>query len=251
MRLSVTLLVLMCTMLASWLVAGSDPGEVVWLTRETGHFTIFVEKDSSAQKELDHLCELVEIHYRNEAKIYGYEGEGKAKIPYYFHESPVKIGDREVWGFTSHEGGGEIHVAYSDKMTDSSPHELRHYLHQKVNPSAPAFFNEGGCNVGVQIGGYNFHQMLKRNSPHVIPYSLADAVRQMRFPYNNAEAQTAYSFCNYLVDNYGQEGFGKFYRVVTKANYADALKDYTGKDAATLEREWAAMLKALPIAESP
>lgn len=208
-----------------------------WKTRETPHFLIHYMEGSRAERDLAELEEIVEGHFASLTQMYQVEGKLTERIPYFFHEKPLMSRGRPVWGFTSH-AEKDVHVIYAEKMTDTSPHELSHYVHRAVNPKAPPFFDEGGANIGVSIMGYSFHQILKAKFPGGLPGQLHDTIIGMGNPYTDAEATMAYSFCNFLADNYGEEGFGKMYLTISTANYRENLKAYTGKDVDTLNEEW-------------
>jgi hypothetical protein len=223
--------------------------EIAWLVRETPHFQVKYTAGSPAEANLEGLEEIVERHYASLAKTYALEAAPARKVPYFFHDKPVMSRGRPVWGFTSHGEGGEIHVIYSTEMTDTSPHELRHYVHKAVNPKAPSFFDEGGANIGVKIMGYDFHQILKAKYPRGIPAGLHETIATMGNPYTEIEAAVAYSFCNFLVEKYGEEGFGKMYRVVQPSNYRESLKAYTGKTVDQLNEEWVQVIFTTEVSE--
>ena len=225
-------------------------GEEVWLTRETPHFLVHYSAGSPAEREIETLVGIVEGHFERETKIYGASEMLTRKVPYFFHSKPVMSRGRPVWGFTSQGEKGEIHVAYAGEMTDTSPHEFRHYVHRAVNPEAPAFFDEGSANIGVWVMGYHAHQILKAKYPGGLPDDLHNTITKMGNPYTDAEAAMAYSFCNFLAENYGEEGFGKMYATITKANYRESLKAYTGKNVDALNEEWIMVLVRTEVPES-
>ncbi len=207
-----------------------------WKVKSTQHFLIYYEEDSPAEKDIEILARLLEEYFKETTEMFGVEIS--KKIPYYFHSKPLYHLNTPVWGYATRK---DIHVVYSNFQKDSSPHELRHFIQQIVNPQAPYFFNEGICGLGIQIGNENFHDKVRRECPDLSKYPLLELVKDFK-KYGRIGDYLAYSFNSFLVEQYGKEKFSELYRKVTMDNWQKTMEQIYKLSPLELEVKWKSFL---------
>ncbi|MFC1704675.1 hypothetical protein ACFL1E_07875 [Candidatus Omnitrophota bacterium] len=203
-----------------------------WKVKTTEHFSIFYEAASPAERDLKMLAQLLEKYYAEASEMF--DVEIPKKIQYYFHSRPLYSGTTPVWGYATPES---IHAAYSSSQKDSSPHELYHFIHNYANANAPYFFNEGACGFGIQIGGEDFHEKTRKRCKELPSYSLDMLVKDFK-RYGRFGDFMAYSFNAYLIETFGKDKYGQFYKKVTQQNWQDVLREVYELDHAALEAQW-------------
>ena len=202
-----------------------------WRVKETPHLLVHYEEGSPAERDLDQLASEFENHFQEATSMFDFCPKGRVSL--FFHNTfPLMLGTNTVWGYCGKDG---VHMAYAEKGKDSSPHELRHFLHAAVNPNAPYFFNEGACGIGISIGGLNFFQLAK--ATQAAEQSLAMQIDTFGSFGKNGD-YVAYSFCDFMIQRYGAKAFGRFYRHVTAANYRERLSELSGLPFSELEELW-------------
>lgn len=205
---------------------GEKPGET-WLIHRTEHFDFHYQPGAPAEGDIADLARLMEDYHRGLSKTYGVGFP--ARIPFYLHGKPLLSNRKAGWGLAHADDSGTIQVLYMEQMKDSRPHELRLQFHRVANHRAPVFFDEGGANIGVSIGGHDFHQLARVRFPDGFPRSLASYIETVTRDYSADEALAAYSFYNFLVETCGESGWGRFYANVRADNYAEQLAALSGK----------------------
>jgi hypothetical protein len=206
--------------------------DLKWKQKETDHFLLHYERGSFAQRNIDQLAFTYEGYYEEISELFGYRPPEKIKV--FFHdECPINRRGREVWGYV--DKYGNVNVAYASNGGDSSSHELRHYFHRAINPNAPYFFNEGTCGIDITIGGKNFFQLARESGTVNIP--LQDNIENFG-DHGRTGDYGAYSFCEFLLQQYGDDKFAQFYRNVTMENYRSELEKLSGLPFAELEQAW-------------
>jgi len=229
-------------MVALTLLSGCG-AKAQWKIKETPHLLVHYEEDSLAQRDLDQLVSEFENHFQEAISMFAYRPKDRVNL--FFHNTfPLMVGTNTVWGYCGKDG---VHMAYTEKGKDSSPHELRHFFHAAVNPTAPYFFNEGACGLGICIGGLNFFQLAK--ATQAADRSLATHIDQFGTFGKNGD-YVAYSFCDFLVQRYGAKAFGSFYRNVTAANYRERLSELSGLPFSDLEEQWKNAVRQTQVPES-
>lgn len=203
-----------------------------WRLRPTEHFLIYYEKNSPAQKDIETLAGLLEEYFKETAQMFNIKID--KRIPYYFHSSGLSFSNKTLWGYATKE---DIHVIYSDSQKDSSPHELRHFIHQRINPKAPYFFNEGACGLGIQIAGVGFHARASQICSDLAKYSLLELVKDFQ-RYGRLGDYLAYSFNSFLIGKYSKEKFAQFYKKLTRDNWPGLIKEVYGLSFLEAEAKW-------------
>ena len=203
-----------------------------WKLKATEHFLIYYEKDSPAQNDIETLAGLLEKYFKESTQMFGLQIQ--EKIPYYFHSNI----NMPVWGYATDT---DIHAIYSDVQKDSSPHELRHFIHRLVNPKAPYFFNEGACGFGIEIGGMDFHSRVRIFCADLPRYSLTELVEGFK-KYGRLGDYMAYSFNSFLIEQYGENKFARFYKEVTPQNWQALMEEKYGLAVREIETLWKAFL---------
>jgi hypothetical protein len=199
-----------------------------WKLKATEHFLIYYEKGSPAEKDIEVLAGLLEKYFTESTLMFGLQIQ--QKIPYYFHSNL----DVSVWGYATDT---DIHAIYSDSQKDSSPHELRHFMHRRANPGAPYFFNEGACGFGVEIGGVDFHSRVRLFCADLSKYSLVELVKDFK-KYARLGDYLAYSFNSFLIEQYGTDKFAHFYKEVTAENWQGLMERIYGLPVHEIETQW-------------
>jgi len=208
-----------------------------WQRRQTTHFVMHYEKGSPAERDIDELAVKIEGFHKDATETYDFIPD--RKISYYFHNRlPLSFFGSQCWGYIWMD---RIHVAYSEKGKDESPHELRHYVLHKINRSAPDFFDEGSAGIGIKIQDKTFHQWVKETAPAKIDL---EACIKNPDRFGKPGDFVAYSFCTFLFSKLGNKKYGQFYRRVTKKNYSPVLEELTGMPFGSLEAEWKKLVQA-------
>ena len=203
-----------------------------WKLKPTEHFLIYYEKDSPAEKDIKTLAGLLEKYFTEAAQMFGLQIEDK--IPYYLHSNI----NMPVWGYATDI---DIHAVYSDEQKDSSPHELRHFMHRRVNPGAPYFFNEGACGFGIEIGGVDFHSRVRIFCANLPKYALVELVKDFK-KYGRLGDYLAYSFNSFLIEQYGADKFAHLYKEATPENWQSLMEKIYGLPIRDIEAQWKAFL---------
>lgn len=208
------------------------PNAAPWNVKPTEHLLLYYEKNSPAEKDIEILAKLLEGYFQETAQVFNIKIT--KKIPYYFHRDKIYHANMPIWGYASLD---DIHVIYSDFQKDSSPHELRHFIHQRVNPYAPYFFNEGACGLGIQIGGEGFHAKASVICFDLSKYSLLELVKDFQ-RFGRLGDYLAYSFNSFLIEQYGRDKFANFYKRINKDNWQEIMKEVYGFSSGEVEAKW-------------
>jgi len=207
-----------------------------WNVKPTKHFLIYYEKNSPAEEDIRYLAKVLEEYFQESTQMFNIKIT--KKIPYYFHGGGLYASNSPVWGYATSK---DIHALYSEDKKDSSPHELRHFIHHLVNHRAPYFFNEGACGFGIQIGGQGFHSRAREVCADLFKYPLLELVKEFK-KYGRLGDYLAYSFNSFLIEQYGKEKFAKFYQKVTQDNWQELMRQVYGLSFSEIETKWKGFL---------
>lgn len=209
----------------------------LWTHTDTTHFSIRYPRWSPAEKNVMDLAAQLEDYYADLTRIFPMPEHDL--IPVYYHNRPLFAGLRPVWGFTTDYS---VHATYSHRIKDTSPHELRHFVQDMINPQAPYFFNEGACGTGIRIGGVGFDQRARAYCPDLQQQPLERIVAGYRMHADRRQDYWAYSFAEFLMDTYGKEPYGRFYARATPENWQTVFADEFPIPPALAETAWKAAL---------
>ncbi len=209
----------------------------LWTHTDTTHFRIHYPRGSPAARSIMDLSARLEHYYAELTQIYPLPEHDP--IPFYYHNRPLFAGTNAVWGFTTDYS---VHATYTHRIKDTSPHELRHFVQDIVNPDAPYFFNEGACGVGIAIGGIDFDRRAQASCLVLRQMSLDGVVDNYRMHADRRQDYWAYSFAGFLMDTFGKKTFGRFYARATDANWKTVFAEEFGVPVGRAEAVWKAGL---------
>lgn len=209
----------------------------LWTHTDTTHFRIHYPRNSPAQKNIMELVIQLEQYYAELTRIFPIREH--EPIPYYFHDRQLFAGTHPVWGYTTDYS---IHAVYSNRVKDTSPHELRHFFQDMINPEAPYFFNEGACGIGIKIGGVGFARRARASCPILQRVSLEGLIDEYQMHADRRQDYWAYSFAEFIMDNYDKESFGRFYARATPGNWKAVFAEVYGVPVGVVEAAWKAEL---------
>ena len=209
----------------------------LWTHTDTTHFRIRYPRGSPAEDNIMELAAQLEQYYADLTKIFPLPEH--EPIPFYYHNRPLFAGPHPVWGFTTDYS---VHAVYTHRIKDTSPHELRHFIQAMVNPEAPYFFNEGACGIGIRIGGIDFERRARASCDLLQRTSFDALVRDYRMHADRRQDYWAYSFAEFVIENFDKESFGRFYAKATPDNWRDVFLEEFGVPAGQVEAAWKAWL---------
>lgn len=205
----------------------------LWTHTDSAHFRIRYPRGSPAQANIVELTDTLEQYYADLSAVFPIPEKGR--IPYYYHNRQLFSGVNPVWGYTTDYS---IHAVYSHQVKDTSPHELRHFIQDRINPNAPYFFNEGACGIGIRIEGVDFASRARVSCDALRRVSLTRLVDRYHMHADRRIDFWTYAFAEYLLETYGQEMFGRFYAGATRQNWKGVFEEVYGARFDTIEAAW-------------
>lgn len=209
----------------------------LWTRTDTTHFTIRYPRGSPAQDNILELATQLEDYYAQLTKIFPLPEH--EPVPVYYHNRQLFAGLNPVWGYTTDYS---VHATYSHRVKDTSPHELRHFIQDMINPDAPYFFNEGACGIGIKIGGIDFDRRARASCADLRQISLEGLVADYRMHADRNRDYWAYSFAGFLMDTFGKKTFGRFYARAAPGNWREVFAEEFGVPPGQAEAAWKAAL---------
>ncbi|MCA9403088.1 MAG: hypothetical protein KC897_04850 [Candidatus Omnitrophica bacterium] len=211
----------------------------LWTHTGTTHFIIRYPRGSPAADGIMDLAAQLEGYYAELTKIFPLPEH--EPIPVYYHNRQLFAGLNPVWGYTTDYS---VHATYSHRIKDTSPHELRHFIQDMINPDAPYFFNEGACGIGIRIGGIGFDSRARASCPDLQRITLESLVHDYRMHADRRQDYWAYSFAAFLTGTFGKKTFGRFYARATPADWREVFAEEFGIPPGQAEAAWKAALCA-------
>jgi hypothetical protein len=253
-------------------VGGYKPQVVLWADwperllpkmqkHSSGHFDIYYNKGSTAEREINKIVEEREKGYQEMSNFFDKSGDIRVRVVFF------EDGKTKTWE-TGHRGAGwafdqTIVEVYNEKEKLDPYHELCHILARPYG-DPPALFNEGlavymterlGAPALKSLGGnlLTVDEKVKKLTGENQWIPLKELITYTEIGSDESKPSVSYpeaaSFVHFLIETFGKEKFLQAYRSLKNSSDKSILQENQktlaavyGRSLSELEKQWEAAI---------